>query len=305
MRLSKAFEGYWLDKELELSEQTVIRYSRLHDSLFDFLGDTEVEDITSQDIKRFIRYLRTETNLSKRTIFDAWYIMSAFWTWAEKELEITHVLRGKVDVPKYTKRKIEPLKVDEVKQLVRAIDYTKPWRTRRGNKTRSKRPSAVRDKAIILTMVDCGIRVGELCNLTIADYNRGRLHIQHGKGDKERFIPLGKRCQKAIWRYLATRPDAKPKEPLFCSREVTALDRANVRRIVKQAGDRAGIPGVHPHKLRHTFAILFLRAGGNPFELKELLGHETLEMVMNYVELAQTDLDDAQRRSSPADKWKL
>ncbi|MEM7133115.1 MAG: tyrosine-type recombinase/integrase [Chloroflexota bacterium] len=307
MRLSKALEGYWLDKEFELSPNTVLRYRYIHNRLIAFLGDVELDEIDSQDIKRFIRHLRTETSLSKRTIYDAWHVMSAFWSWAEKELGIEHVIRGKVDKPKFTKRTIEPLTMGEVKSLVQSTTSTRQWTTRTGKKVKAKRPTAMRDKAIILVMVDCGIRVTELCDLQVKDYHpkRGRLFINHGKGDKERPLPLGTRGRKALWRYLSNRSDATPAAPLFAAKSGSILDRNNVRHMLNRVAKHAGVPNVHPHRLRHTFAIEFLRNGGNPIELKELLGHETLEMVTVYVQLAEVDIEKAQRKASPADNWKL
>lgn len=306
MKLDDALEGYWLDREIYLSEGTVIRYQYAFKLFRSFIGNVEVSGITSNDIKRFIRFLHKETDSSGRYIYDCYFVLSAFWTWAEKELGIEHVIRNKVDKPKYTKRKIEPLTMNEVKSLVKAMEWTAPWAGKPRCKT--KRPTGLRDKAIVLVMVDSGIRVSELCDLQVKDYHkeRGRLFINHGKGDKERPLPLGTRARKAIWRYLAERPDASPADPLFASLTDARMDRNNIKRLLKTAARRAGIQSnVHPHKLRHTFAIEFLRNGGNPFELKELLGHETLTMVMNYLAIAETDLENAQRKYSPADKWRL
>ena len=306
MKIDDAIDGYWLEREIYLTQGTVNRYGYALKMFREFMGNVEVSSITSNDIKMFLRHLHNETDLSGRYIYDCYSVLSAFWTWAEQELGVEHIIKGKVDKPKYTKRKIEPLTMKEVKKLVKAMEWSATWASNPNSRT--LRPTGLRDKAIVLVMVDCGIRVSELCDLQIKDYHksRGRLYISHGKGDKERFLPLGSRAKKALWRYLASRPDARPTEPLFCTQAGTKLDRNNVRRLLKKAADRAGITSnVHPHKLRHTFAIEFLRNGGNPFELKELLGHETLTMVMNYVAISETDLENAQKRSSPADNWRL
>lgn len=77
---------------------------------------------------------------------------------------------------------------------------------RYGKRSTSYRHTAIRDKAIILTLIDTGIRATELCNLKVVDYDerRGRLYIRLGKGSKDRVVFAGKSAQKMIWRYLAT-----------------------------------------------------------------------------------------------------
>ena len=162
------------------------------------------------------------------------------------------------------------------------------------------------NRAIILTLLDTGLRASELCDLTIGDYDRGRgrLHIRHGKGDKQRFVPVGQRAQKSLWRYLADRPRAKPSAPLFATRNGNHLDRDNLRHLLDRLGKNSGVTGVYPHRFRHTYAIEFLRAGGNLLTLQAILGHETLEMVRRYARIAEQDIDEA-GGNSPVDNWKL
>ena len=82
------------------------------------------------------------------------------------------------------------------------------------------------------------------------------------------------------------------------------MDRNNVRNLLATIGKNAQVANVHPHRFRHTFAIEFLRNGGNVFALKEILGHADLKSVLIYLELADKDIDAA-RRHSPADNWGL
>jgi len=83
------------------------------------------------------------------------------------------------------------------------------------------------------------------------------------------------------------------------------LTRQGVLLMLRRLGKRASIPNVHPHKFRHTFAIEFLRNGGNVFELQQLLGHSDLETAKKYIYLAQTDLETSIRKASPVDRWHL
>ena len=141
----------------------------------------------------------------------------------------------------------------------------------------------------------------------MGDYEaeRGRLHIRHGKGDKGRFVFLGDRARKAVWRYLVNRPGAKAGQPLFATGSGGAIERNNLRHTLNRIAKAAGVDGVHPHRFRHTFAVEFLRNGGNVFELQQALGHEQLTTVQRYVRLAEVDLESAGKRGSPADNWRL
>lgn len=306
MKLAVALEGFWLDKQLRLRPTTQVWYRLILGRLQTFLGDPEIEQVTSDDIRRFLSNLTPTYGYSKRSVHDAWAPLSSFWSWAEQELGLPHILRGKVPAPPYPKRAIDPLTADEVRLLVQAAKATKPWRTRSGKTTRSQRPTVLRDVALILTLIDSGVRVSELCALEIRDYEqaRGRLHIRHGKGDKERFVVVGNRTRKALWRYLADRGEGTATAPLFATRQGTALERNNVRHLLGRLGEQSGVANVHPHRFRHTFAITFLRNGGSPLLLQALLGHARLDTVQHYVRLAESDIEAA-RPFSPVDGWRL
>lgn len=304
MKMSTTLEGYWLDRRRDFSKHTVTRYKNVFAYLMAFLDDVEFNDITTKDVKRFLAHLEDNKAYSRRSVHDALVCLSSLWTWAEKELGTPHIIRGKIAPIKYTEPVIEPFTQAEIKALLTGADYGKQW-TRNGKRIRSKRRTADRDRAIILVLLDTGIRAQELCDLTIADYDqkRGRLHIRHGKGDKARAVFLGDRSRKAIWRHMAER-DVKPAEPLFASRSGRHLQRDNMRQALQRIAAGAGVENVYPHRFRHTFAINFLRNGGNVLVLQALLGHEDIKTVQIYVRLAELDLEQSQKHS-PVDNWKL
>ena len=307
MRLSDVIAGYWLDKRLGFSKTTIPGYERTFGRLVVFLGDPEFGAITASDVRRFLVHLAEGFGLSKRSVHDAWIPLSSLWTWAEGELGATHVIRGKVKQPGFTKRTIDALTQEQVLAILAAALHGKSYATPSGQLVSPARPTADRERAIILTLLDSGVRAAELCALTVGDYDakRGRLHVRHGKGDKARFVTVGARCQKAIWRYMnRDRVGATLKEPLFATRTGAHIDRTALRQTLARIGDRAGVPNVHPHRFRHTYAINFLRNGGNLLTLKELLGHESLTMVQRYARIVEADIDAAQAHS-PADNWRL
>lgn len=295
MRLSHALQGYWLEKQLHFSATTTPRYKCTFGRLIAFTGDAEIETITSNDLRRFLAWLATEHGLGKRSVHDAWVHLSSLWTWAEGELNIPHALHKHIAPPEFPDAKPVAFTQKEIKKLLAVLDR---------DASGAKRHSALRDRAIVMVLLDAGLRASELCSLTIGDYNAGtgRLHVI-GKYGKERFVVIGSRTQRALWRYLATRENTAG-APLFATRSGGHMTRTDLRHLLVRLGKRAGVAGVHPHRFRHTFAITFLRNGGALAVLKELLGHETLEMSLHYAEIAQQDID-ASVKHSPADGWRL
>lgn len=126
-----------------------------------------------------------------------------------------------------------------------------------------------------------------------------------GKGRKERMLPISAPTLQAIWRYTAARDDMPADAPLFATQGGGPLDRQQLRHLLDRLGRRAAIPDVHPHRFRHTFAITFLRNGGDIYSLQKLLGHTTLDMVKRYLSIAQADVEAAHRNASPVANWKL
>jgi len=165
-----------------------------------------------------------------------------------------------------------------------------------------------RDRAILTCLVDTGLRVSELCSLTMGDIDesKGEMSVV-GKGRKRRTIYMQGTARRFLWRYLALRDDGADGDPVFLNQGGGALEPKGVAAMLERVGIAAGIEGVRcsPHTLRHTFAVSFLRNGGNVLELQRLLGHESLEMTKRYVLLAEMDLSRAHRQASPADRMKL
>ena len=167
--------------------------------------------------------------------------------------------------------------------------------------------TALRNRTIILLLLDTGVRASELCGLAIkdADLTNKRILVL-GKGNKERALPISPRTAKTLWRYLTTeRKDEPVNAPLFLGSEGDPLNRNALLKLLIRLGAKAGVRDCHPHRFRHTFAVNFLRNGGNVFELQMALGHTTLQMVQTYLVLAQADLDAAHRKASPVENWRL
>jgi integrase len=119
-------------------------------------------------------------------------------------------------------------------------------------------------------------------------------------------VPISVKTAKAIWRYLTTRPDAKSQEPLFASmKDGQFLKRNALRLLLERLGDRAGVPHVHAHRFRHTFAIAYLRNNGDAFTLQSILGHSDMTMTRRYLEIAMTDVESRHQIASPVANWNI
>ena len=154
-----------------------------------------------------------------------------------------------------------------------------------------------------MMLLDTGMRVFELANLRLddIDVNTGSILIRHGKGNKQRVVRIGAKTQKALWKYrtLYRRSD---NDKLLVNRGGESLEVTGIKLMIRRLGKRANVLGVHVHRLRHTFAISFLRAGGDVFSLQYLLGHSTLAMTQRYLQsLNADDAVKAHKRFSPVD----
>ena len=305
MKLKEAVNLYQIERELELAERTRETYGYHARKFIGFVGEDEpVEKITPMQIRQYLAHVAEEN--SRRYASDNWIWLSSFYTWAEQALNIPHVLKtGRVKRPSFTKKQVQPYSDTEIKAMLKSVDNI-IYRRDTGTVYTASRPQAYMHRAILLTLLDSGLRASELCDLTIADWEgkRGKIFVQHGKGDKERTVFVGNTCRRAIAVYLANRGKYRDTDPLFANSRNKELDRNNLRRSISSIAKAAGVKSATIHRFRHSFAVNFLRNGGNAKQLQDILGHADLKMVATYVQLAETDIEAA-AEFSPADRMKL
>lgn len=162
--------------------------------------------------------------------------------------------------------------------------------------------ASVRDRAIVLLMLDTGLRVSEVAGLRLCDLRPDGTVKVLGKGAKERITPVGSTARQAIVRYLGQRGPGQPDDALFLGRK-GEISARGLQHMVRRLKGRVGITGrLSPHSLRHTFARSYLVNGGDVFSLQRILGHTSLDMVKRYVALADIDLVTRHASASPADR---
>jgi len=319
MRLSEAVHGFLIARAADgYSPNTLNMYRHDLGSMVQYLSDPELESISLADVRAFFAWLRDgyvpkrvsgDTKpLAPSTLSNAWCAIRSFYTWASDELHIERP-DTQLQQPRFTRPEVPPFSQDDIEKLLDAAQYTATANTDRRKRFRMKRATGQRDLAIVLLLLDTGLRVSECARLRVQDVNleTGEVYVMpwgSGQKTKSRHVYLGKATRRAVWLYLASRPDRRDDDPLFEARG-KPMDRGTIRHILGNLGERAGVPDVHPHRFRHTFAIQYLRNGGDVFSLQRLLGHSTLDMVRRYLSLADADSANAHRRASPVDRWRL
>ncbi len=161
-----------------------------------------------------------------------------------------------------------------------------------------------RDRAVVLLLLDTGLRLAELLQLRVGDLRPDGTVRVMGKGSKERIVPIGATARRAVVRYIAGRGAAsRPGDALFVGARGAPIERRMLQKAIADLGRRAGVgTRCSPHTFRHTFARSFLVNGGDVFSLQQILGHTTLDMVRRYVSLTEADLVARHRVASPADR---
>jgi site-specific recombinase XerD len=270
----------------------------------------DVQQVTPRILRAYILYLQQkqcfashrfnrpqDKGLSGHTINCYLRSLRIFFSWLVSEEIIAANPFDRVKIPRPPRKVIPVFSDSQIRDLLAAIDMS----TAEG----------VRDYTIVLTLLDAGLRVSELCQLTLAHVwlEEGMVKVL-GKGNKERLVPIGRQVQRALWHYIGRyRPEpALPRcDAVFLTRDGRPLTKDRVEKLMAGYGRKAGIAGVRcsPHTFRHAAAVKFLRNGGDVFSLQRMLGHSSLEMTRRYCELADIDVKRAHVTASPVDNLGL
>ena len=168
-------------------------------------------------------------------------------------------------------------------------------------------PAALRNRAILETMYACGLRVSEVCSLTLAELDLNeRILTVTGKGDKQRIVPFYKRLRTLLTRYLRDSRALYLKEEhgfVFVSQRGAPITPRAVQLILAQAGQDAGLnQPLHPHSLRHSFATHLLDNGVDLRTVQELLGHSSLSTTQIYTHVTVDRLKQSVDAAHPHSK---
>jgi integrase/recombinase XerD len=289
----KSFQSY-LRIERSLSANTIANYS------FDLLRLTqflEINNITKNpinisedEIQQFIYAVSKEVNpRSQARIISG---LKSFFNYLIFEDYRTDNPMELIETPRLGRKLPDTLSIQDIDRLIAAIDLSKE--------------EGERNKAMLETLYGCGLRVSELVSLKISDlfFDEGFIKIT-GKGNKQRFVPIGKTTQKYMETYknlIRTHiPIQKGHEDtLFLNRRGKQLTRAMVFTIIKDLAVKINLnKSISPHTFRHSFATHLLENGADLRSIQLMLGHESITTTEIYVHLDRKHLTQIVNKFHP------
>ena len=286
------------------SLRTIESYIEDTTAFIKFLGGChDIRAITEDDLRRYILHLQQQLRyashptiknherlLSEDTIASYVRGIKAFWSWMYREGFISENTFERIKPPKLHEKVVESLLPDKVASILDVIP----------NEVNQKQP----DRSIILTLYGTGGRISEIISLPLIDVNfdTGQLTVT-AKGGSQRALFMSPVLYKVLFRYRhKVRPESDS-QYFFLMASGTPVSRFYIEHKIREYAHIANLgQRAYPHLLRFSFAIQFLRNGGDPFTLQKILGHRSLDMTKHYVRLANTDVEKSLKKYSPIEQ---
>ncbi|ALS28813.1 integrase [Paenibacillus sp. 32O-W] len=253
----------------------------------------DIYSVTSRDVKNhFVAYL-IDRGKSDNTVNGRIKGVKQFFRYLFEEGWMTNNIADELHVVKAEKLMIQTFTREQVSDLLEQPDR--------------KTFTGFRDYTMMMVLLETGMRISELCNLKTGDlfFKEQEIRISKGKGGKARRVPFQQTCAKIVRNYLDIRGDLET-DALFVNINNEPISTRALQEKMQAYGKAAGIQGVRvsPHTFRHTMAKFYILNGGDPFTLRRILGHATLDMVEYYVELFSSDIKKQHKKFSPVENMK-
>lgn len=280
--------------ERGLSKNTIENYSFDVERLCLFLAQNQIQvspvSIPEETIQQFIYSVSKQVNArSQARIISG---LKSFFNYLVFEDYRSDNPLELIETPKTGRKLPDTLSVTEIDALINAIDLTSN--------------EGERNRAMLETLYGCGLRVSELVGLKISDlfFEEGFVKIT-GKGNKQRFVPIGNLTQKYIQLYkenVRTQVSVKKgfEDTLFLNRRGGQLTRAMIFTIIKELATKINLnKTISPHTLRHSFATHLLENGADLRSIQLMLGHESITTTEIYVHLDRKFLTEVMNTFHP------
>ncbi len=270
----------WLTAERRASKHTIDAYARDLAAFLTFLTDhlgveADLAELASLKPADFRSYLasRAGAGIGRSSIARGMSTLRNFFKFLERSGRVHNPAVTAVKTPRLPRTVPKALDEDEALAAITTAGelHAEPW-------------LAARDRALMILLYGCGLRIGEALALTCADIPRGDSMRVLGKGRKERIVPVLAVVRAAIEAYRAICPfAATPEAPLFIGKRGKALNPGVMQRQVRRMRAPLGLADTAtPHALRHSFATHLLAKGGDLRTIQELLGHASLSTTQRY-----------------------
>lgn len=252
-----------------------------------------VEEVTPADVREYRGWLQTVKRAGAATVRRRLMALRQYCRWGVAAGRIEHDPTLQVKTPR--KEPLSPgwLTKQEQYRLVREAE-----RMVSAADTSTRKRLAVRDWALLVFLLNTGLRIAEVCALTLEDVQIGErsgwVAVRSGKGDKSRKVPLNAEVRKALRAWLDERAALSLSKGGEEAGSLFDLTPSGAYRRLVELGRRAGVE-VHPHTLRHTLAKNLVDAGVGLHEVAALLGHSSLNTTRVYVTPGERDLERAMR----------
>ena len=289
----KDFEHY-LKIERGLSKNTLESYRLDVNKLIAYLESNLITtgpiEINNDTIKRFVYELAKTVN--SRTQSRVISGLRSFFDYLIFENYRKTNLLEQIETPRIGRKLPDTLALKEIDLMVASIDLTNPL--------------GERNRAIIETLYSCGLRVSELTDLKISDlfFKEGFIKVT-GKGNKQRFVPIGLNTQKFIKLYIHHKRSllniaSEYMDTLFLNQRGKKLTRAMIFTIVKKLAKKVGLKkSISPHTFRHTFATHLLENGADLRAIQMMLGHESITTTEIYMHIDKSHLKQVMDKFHP------
>ncbi|MCF0198732.1 MAG: tyrosine recombinase XerD [Bacteroidaceae bacterium] len=283
----------YLRLERGASANTLAAYCDDLQKLLNYYADQGIDfrQVTLEQLDAFTVWL-SELGINSRSVGRILSGVRSFYRFLVLERELQLDPTELLESPKVGKHLPTVLSLDEINTIEAAIDQSKD--------------EGIRDHAIIEVLYGCGLRVSELCDLRFSQLflEEGYLRV-HGKGNKERLVPISQTAIEELRRWFVVRQRAPIKageeDYVFVSlSRGRHLSRITVFHNIKQYAEAAGIRKVlSPHTFRHSFATHLLQGGANLLAIQALLGHESISTTEIYLNIDREHLREEILRCHP------
>ena len=296
----------FLSNEKDASVYTQRNYRQALDEFEQWYRDTNESPVPWSELERndfrlFLRQLGRR-ELSQAAIRLRFSALNSFYKFLMRRGLVESSPVKDVTLPKPAKRLPQFLTIDQMNALLDA-----PMRelsVKDGTKRKVSQVPSLRDRAILETIYSCGLRIGEICRMLAGEIEPDDLVVNvHGKGKKERQVPIGRPAVEAIrlyWERLAKPPALD--EPVFFASEKkrNAIYPRLVQLRLKKYLTLCGLdPTLTPHKLRHSYATHMLDAGADLRSVQEMLGHANLTTTQVYTHVTTERIKRAYDEAHP------